>query len=85
MKAACWLAGSLALCAAWGAVAQTVSRCEGEDGHLTFTTLQCPPGSEHSLHRAYHPFITSESERTATREREERRRLDREMRRMSEE
>ncbi len=75
----------LLLCPTLGALAQTVSRCEDEDGQLTFTTQQCPPETHHSLQKAYHPFLSSESERTANREREGRQRLDEEMRRMSEE
>ncbi|EIK93731.1 hypothetical protein PMM47T1_25758 [Pseudomonas sp. M47T1] len=74
----------LMLCPALSALAQTVSRCEDEHGHLTFTTQQCPPETLQSLHRAYHPFLSRESERTATRERDERKRLDAELKRMSE-
>ena len=85
MKAAHCLAGLLLAGPALEASGQTVSRCEDDDGQLTFTTLQCPPGTHHSLYRAYHPFLTSDSERTAAREREERRRQDQDLRRMSEE
>jgi len=85
MKATHYLAGLLLACLTLEALGQTVSRCEDDEGHLTFTTLQCPPGTHHSLHRAYHPLLTSDTERTAVREREERRRQDQELRKMSEE
>lgn len=79
-----WLLAGLLLCPALGALAQTVSRCEDEDGHLTFTTQQCPPGTLQSLQQAYHPHLSSQSERSAAKERTERKGLDDEMRRMSE-
>ncbi|WP_455926484.1 hypothetical protein [Pseudomonas putida] len=72
------------LCVTLGAQAQTVLRCEGEDGHLTFTTQQCPSGTLQSLQQAYHPFLSSESERTAAKECAERKQLDAELKRQHE-
>lgn len=79
-----WLLALMLLCPALGAVAQTVSRCEAEDGHLTFTTQQCPPGTLQSLQQAYHPHLSSESERTGAKERADRKQLDAELKRQSE-
>lgn len=79
-----YVVGAGLLCVTLGAQAQTVLRCEGEDGHLTFTTQQCPSGTLQSLQQAYHPFLSSESERTATKERAERKQLDAELKRQSE-
>ncbi|MFJ3484287.1 DUF4124 domain-containing protein [Pseudomonas sp. NPDC090202] len=33
--------------------ANTVNRCEDERGHITFTTLSCPPGQNLKQHSAY--------------------------------
>jgi len=79
-----WLLAGLLLCPALGALAQTVSRCEDEAGHLTFTTQQCPPGTLQSLQQAYHPHLSSQSERSAAKERAERKQLDAELKRQSE-
>ncbi|MGY4490057.1 hypothetical protein [Pseudomonas sp. TE3610] len=79
-----YVAGAGLLWMVLGTQAQTVLRCEGEDGHLTFTTQQCPSGALQSLQRAYHPFLSSDSERTAAKERAERKQLDAELKRQSE-
>ncbi len=84
MGTAGYALGAMLLCAAVGAQGQTVLRCEGEDGQLTFTTQQCPPQTLQSLQQAYHPFLSRESERTAAKERDERKTLDAELKRRSE-